>query len=181
MNDLLFTSYEGYWHGPTDAKTQLHCLSNDIQLGGMYGNDTVFFRKTYSTTFWNDKLNYNETSLYTCERESPNDSIHNISQRGLIQLFTNNQSISGNTSWLSDTITLTTHDFCYGPYSVVETTDSIYNYIRKYKTDCHNLPGDSIVYIGLRKLINGSYKYGWLQFSVSNSHIVHIYKSAIEK
>ena len=151
QNDLMFYSYEGYWHGPTEAETRLYCLSSNIQIGAEAMPDTVFFVKLFSTSIINDKLNYNETSLYSCERQHNNGSVHHVSLRNSVSVFNANQNISAYQSWICDTFTLTYRDFCYGPYSTVDTPDTLYNYIRRYKTDCFNLPGDSLIFIGFRK------------------------------
>lgn len=180
-NDIKFEAYETYWHGATGAQTKIYCLDTAFCIAAINYYDTIFFSKTYDTTLQNGIVYIWELSRNSCERYSSNDIVTDTILNPRVHLYFPGEIVTSYEHWMSDTLSVSFRGFGVIPLEQTVTQDTIYNYGAIGKYDCHNLPNDSIVLMGVRKNINGTYKYGWLRFRISDNHIIELFESAIER
>lgn len=181
VNDFKLVSEQGYWHGPTHAESRIVCLHDSILLQVYAYNDTVYFRKTYSSYQVDGLTIYTETRNYTCEYLNASDSVHLVSSKFQANVLAQGDRLEDTELWESTTLRLTRRDYSYPSFNSIETPDTTYQFHTIYVTDCHDIVQNQTVYIIFKLVEDKGERLGWLKLSVSDDHLIQLMEVALAK
>jgi len=160
-------------------EAKILCLNSNALINGYYSNDTMYVYRYSDTTTYGEQVNIQNISIYSCRKNDEKYSINVTPNQFKINTIDNGEILYKNSTYKSDTITLSlTSTSGAGSYQCINDT-CIYNggsYI-----DTCLFTSDLIKYIGIKIVENNIEKIGWIKISISNNYIISIFESAIQQ
>ncbi|MBK6966479.1 MAG: hypothetical protein IPH20_21930 [Bacteroidales bacterium] len=179
-NDFVLSS--NIWGSPGMGQ---HPEADIASLGQQFFFNMIEYQDTFFMHAQNDTFYSNEVAVYlrkyyTCSRMYPNDSIHNVANNHFIRVLKQDQTISENDLWLSDTLDLNHPLISYhNVISLSQDTIVIEEII--YFNECHSFPNDIIAWIGIGKKDAEKIRLGWIKISISEDYKITILETTIQE
>lgn len=141
--------------------------------------DTLFYHYQ-ADTFEFSRTEIYFRNFYSCYRLGANDSVLRVQQSQFLNLYERNQHISGNGEWAPGKIDLTMSNG-YGSNVIVDNNDTLKLSETITFADCHVLPNDRILWIGICKKEHNEKRLGWIRLSMTDNFKISVLESAIQE
>lgn len=159
------------------------CLNTTSLIKGYITNDTIYYRIYSDTTFleYGIPLEIRNTSVYSCEKSNPDDSIVEIKyDKFYMSYLSKGDSILASDIYDTDTYNLSDDGYREWPTTIVKEDITYTNFVQYYEA-CRHMPNDDILYIGILLNVKDNDKLGWLKICLSDDYKVLLLETAIEK
>lgn len=163
----------------TYFENEISCLHKDAFLVIDSISDTTFVNTKINTSYYNNKKEITIEKKFSPKRLDVKDSIAGIKQLYYIVPFEEQGKLKYN-NYSNGSFTLTKEDYSIF-YWNYEHGPGWESHVDHYYIYPKLFPINKISYVGIRKIVNGKIKNGWIKLFLSYYKSIHILEVAIQK